>query len=239
MEEGLNWDPSMVDFDDNSDDNDAPDVPPRRNNNVSVGNQPPIWTIPMWEEVGRLWASLLLAPKTEPTARQEWLECLQNWSASAYAPRDAVYRLPASFKKEESSETNLGTPESVSVFQLARDVSLLTFDISVVADAIPRDVISEMINKLSSLSEQCFCPFCVVSAVIAQCWSPQETFITLCLRASALNATGYESDGSKLAFLLAKTLLDCLDEVYAKIAVAERRSSTPTNLIRSNSGVSG
>ncbi|KAM7536822.1 hypothetical protein Aperf_G00000085574 [Anoplocephala perfoliata] len=234
--ERINWDPLMGDFDDNSDDNDAQDIPPRRNNNVTGGSsQPPIWTIPMWEEVGRLWASLLLASKIEQTERQEWLECLQTWSSSMYAPRDAVYRLPAPFKKEASSETNLGTPEPVSVFQLARDVSLLTFDISVVKDAIPRDVITEVINKQSSLSEQCFCPFCVVSAVIAQYWSPQETFITLCLRASALNATGYESDGSKLAFLLAKTLLDCLDEVCEKIAVAERCPS-PTNRTRSNSG---
>ncbi|VUZ41391.1 unnamed protein product, partial [Hymenolepis diminuta] len=232
--ERTNWDLYTGEFDENSDDNDGQDLLPRQNNNGSITNQPPVWMIPMWEEVGRLWTCLLLAPEVKPSARKEWVECLHIWSASPYTPRDAIYRFPKYVQKQESSEVNRGSQESVSVFQLALDVSPLNFSISMIDNPVTRETISRVINTLSSLPFHCFCPFCVASAVIAQCWSSQETFITLCLRTSALNVTGYENEGSKLAFLLAKTLLDCLDEVYEKLS--EKNSLTPTNLSPSNSG---
>ncbi|VDO10373.1 unnamed protein product [Rodentolepis nana] len=232
--ERTNWDLYAGEVDENSDDNDGQDLLPRQNNNGSAVSQPPIWMISMWEEVGRLWTCLLLAPEIEASARKEWLECLQIWSASSYTPRDAIYRLPEYAQKEDSSEVNRSNQESFSVFQLARDISHLEFNISMIANPITREMISDVIGTLSSLPSHCICPFCLVSAVIAQCWSPQETFITLCLRASALNVTGYEKDGSKLAFLLAKTLLDCLDEVYERLS--EKNSLSAANLSRSNSG---
>nr|CDS25321.2 zinc finger SWIM domain containing protein [Hymenolepis microstoma] len=232
--ERTNWDLYAGEVDENSDDNDGQDLLPRQNNNGSTFSQPPIWMISMWEEVGRLWTCLLLTPEIEASARKEWLECLHIWSTSSYTPRDAIYRLPEYVQKEDSSEVNRESQESFSVFQLARDISHLDFNTSMIANPITREMISDAIDTLSSLPSHCFCPFCIVSAVIAQCWSPQETFITLCLRASALNVTGYEKDGSRLAFLLAKTLLDCLDEVYERLS--EKNSLSAANLSRSNSG---
>lgn len=252
------WDPYAADFDEGPDDFDAQDAQNRhQRTGASTSQPPPLWTVPLWEEVARLWTCLLLAPGFSPATRDGWRERLLAWSQSPQAPRDEIYFFPSSYATnnpspiEDGSAAPRSSREPTSVFQLALDVSALPLEISEEFPPISRNTLSELIHILPADSRQCTCPFCGVSMVIRRAWGAEEDFVTACLRASALHVMGFAEAATRLAVTLANTLIACLEDVSHRGAMLgeitsgpcsptpSSLTSQPPSFVRSNSGGSG
>ncbi|VDM30332.1 unnamed protein product [Hydatigera taeniaeformis] len=251
------WDPYTGDFDESLDDSDAQDTQHRQQRaGPSASQSPPIWTVPLWEEVARLWTCLLLAPGFSSANRDGWRERLLTWSQSPQAPRDEIYFFPSyssndTSPAEEGFVAPRGGREPTSVFQLALDVSALPLEISEEFPPIPRNTISELIRTLPTDSRQCMCPFCGASMVIKRAWGAEEDFVTACLRASALHVMGFGETATRLAVNLANLLIACLEDVSHRGATLGEITSGPCSpapspmtsqspsFVRSNSGGSG
>uniref|UniRef100_A0A915EXV1 ZSWIM4-8 C-terminal domain-containing protein n=1 Tax=Echinococcus canadensis TaxID=519352 RepID=A0A915EXV1_9CEST len=252
------WDPYAADFDEGPDDFDAQDAQNRhQRTGASTSQPPPLWTVPLWEEVARLWTCLLLAPGFSPATRDGWRERLLAWSQSPQAPRHEIYFFPSSYATnnpsptEDGSAAPRGSREPTSVFQLALDVSALPLEISEEFPPISRNTLSELIRILPADSRQCTCPFCGVSMVIRRAWGAEEDFVTACLRASALHVMGFGEAATRLAVTLANTLIACLEDVSHRGAMLgeitsgpcsptpSSLTSQPPSFVRSNSGGSG
>ncbi|VDK31578.1 unnamed protein product [Taenia asiatica] len=251
------WDPYAGDFDEAADDPDAQDAQHRQQRTgASVSQSPPIWTVPLWEEVARLWTCLLLAPGFSPATRDGWRQRLLAWSQSPQAPRDEIYFFPTYSTNgpsptEEGSAATRGSREPTSVFQLALDVSALSLEISEEFPPIPRNTLSELIRIMPADSRQCTCPFCSASMVIRRAWGAEEDFVTACLRASALHVMGFGEAATRLAVTLANLLIACLEDVSHRSAILGEMTSgpcsptpspltsQPPSFVRSNSGGSG
>ncbi|KAL5961329.1 Zinc finger SWIM domain-containing protein 4 [Taenia solium] len=248
------WDPYAGDFDEAADDPDAQDAQHRQQRTgASVSQSPPIWTVPLWEEVARLWTCLLLAPGFSPATRDGWRQRLLAWSQSPQAPRDEIYFFPTystndASPTEEGPAATRGSREPTSVFQLALDVSALHLEISEEFPPIPRNTLSELIRIMPADSRQCTCPFCSASMVIRRAWGAEEDFVTACLRASALHVMGFGEAATRLAVTLGNLLIACLEDVSHRSAILGEMTSgpcsptpspltsQPPSFVRSNSG---
>lgn len=193
---------------------------------------PPSWAIPLWDEIARLWACLLLSPDMPPSNQAEWRDRLTVWSNAPNAPRGDIYFVPSltnppaveNLTSVAVSSPPLLRPPSrapvgrgpTSVFQLAIDVSQLKMKKDYVdkfVGPIPPNAMTELARSLPANVTQCTCPFCGVSLIVGRSCGANETFTTVCLRVSALQTMGFSGVATKLATALAYALLDCLDEI--------------------------
>ncbi|VDD79656.1 unnamed protein product [Mesocestoides corti] len=232
-----NWDSSVGDLDEDPDELDDQDASNRpQSTTTSAYQPPPSWAIPLWEEIARLWACLLLSPSIPSSTRDSWRERLTSWSMSPQAPRDDIYFNPPPtnpMAAENLTSEAVSTPplirppsrttvdpEPTSVFQLALDVSALPVEVAEEFPAIPRNALADLARTLPANVRQCTCPYCGVSPVIERAWGLNENFVASCLRASALQLTGYGEAATLLAVALANALLGCLEEVGRRGAAA-------------------